>query len=135
MSKVSEMKTREELREESKENIVFWVVCIGIIIAFAGVIALQVSLLSEQEQAQREERQAHAAMVREYQDTFTLFVDSLNNNGVLPFEAWQLSDSLELSEYGIALLSSFLRENAPDATLRQMLEFIESGAIDITEYI
>ena len=88
-----------------------------------------------QAEARQAQREAQEASITEHRYIFTLFVDSLGNDGILPFEMWQLNNGLELTAYGIALLSSFLREHAPDATLNQMLEFIENKTIDITRYI
>ena len=99
------------------------------------------------------QREVQEALIREYQHTFTLFVGSLDNNGILPFEMWQQNITIEreiirwrvvveneirwfgLSNYGIANLANFLRESSSSVTLRQMLDFIESRTVDVMGYI
>ena len=126
---------------------------------FEPTIRTHENLMSE---LQLELQRAREALIYERRHISGLFVDSLDNNGVLPLEMWQQNITIEqdtrsyatasgfsrqivvieneihwvgLSDYGMISLSSFLRENFENVTLAQMLRFIEVGVIDIVGYI
>lgn len=138
-------------------SIVIFVCGLGVL--FGVLLALSLPSYTAQIEAQRE---AQIELLREHRTIFRSFVDSFDNNGKLPSEMWQQNITIEqdtrryptlgglsnqmvvvnneirwlgLSDYGIAYLSSFLRENFQHIRLERMLGLIEGREINIARYI